>query len=122
MPRPNRVILEGGIFHVYNWIGRGEPVFSDDNEAAAFTDLLSEVKQRDGWTVFAWCLMSNHYHIALRCGAVPLHRSLKSLQQGVTRGFNARHQVVGPFWQGRYRAKLVENQRYLNGLLAYIHR
>jgi putative transposase len=83
--------------------------------------LLREVKERDGLVVFAWTLMSNHYHVALRTGAVPLSRSMRSLQQRVTRGYNVRHQVFGPLWQGRYRAKLVKDQRYLDGLLAYIH-
>jgi len=46
---------------------------------------------------------------------------MRSLQQRVTRGYNVRHRVFGPLWQGRYRAKLVEDQRYLDGLLAYIH-
>lgn len=121
MPRQNRVVLEGGIFHVYNRVGRGEMVFSDEDEASAFVQQLRVIKARDGMQIFAWCLMSNHYHIALRCGAVPLSRSMKSLQQGATRRYNARHRVFGPMWQGRYRAKLVEDQRYLDGLLAYIH-
>jgi REP element-mobilizing transposase RayT len=121
MPRRNRVFLEGGIFHVYNRTGRGEMVFADEAEASAFVEQLRMVKARDGLQVFAWCLMSNHYHIALRCGPIPLSRPMKSLQQGVTRGYNARRRVFGPMWQGRYRARLVEEQRYLDGLLAYIH-
>ena len=121
MPRPNRVFLEGGIFHVYNRVGRGEMIFADEDEASAFVGQLKTIKDRDGLQVFAWCLMSNHYHLALRCGAVPLSRSMKSLQQNATRRYNARHRVFGPMWQGRYRAKLVKDQRYLDGLLAYIH-
>lgn len=121
MPRAGRVFLEGGIYHVYNRVSRGESVFADDEEATAFVGLLREVKERDGLVVFAWALMSNHFHIALRTGAVPLARSMRSLQQRVTRGYNVRHGVFGPLWQGRYRAKLVEDQRYLDGLLAYIH-
>jgi hypothetical protein len=61
MPRPSRVFLEGGIYHVYNRISRGEGVFVDDEEAVAFVELLREVKGRDGLVVFAWALMSNHF-------------------------------------------------------------
>ena len=121
MPRPARVFLEGGIYHVYNRISRGEDVFADDDEAAAFVGLLREVKNRDGLVVFAWALMSNHFHLALRTGAIPLAHSMRSLQRRATRGYNVRHGVFGPMWQGRYRAKMVEDQRYLDGLLAYIH-
>ena len=52
---------------------------------------------------------------------VSLDRPMRSLQQRVTRGVNARHRVYGPLWQGRYRAKVVEDQRYLDQLLIYIH-
>ena len=77
--------------------------------------------ERDDLTVYAWGLMSNHYHLAVRAGVVPLDRPMKTLQQRVTRGINARHRVYGPMWQGRYRCKVVDDQRYLDQLLIYIH-
>jgi REP element-mobilizing transposase RayT len=121
MPRPPRIFAEGAIYHVYNRLARGEQVFAVEGEAARFVELLREVMRRDEVTVFAWCLMSNHYHLALRTGPVSLDRPMRSLQQRVTRGVNTRRRVHGPLWQGRYRAKLVDDQRYLDGLLVYIH-
>ena len=60
MPRAGRVFLEGGIYHVYNRVSRGEGVFSDEDEASAFVGLLRKVKDRDSLVVFAWCLMTTH--------------------------------------------------------------
>ncbi len=37
------------------------------------------------------------------------------------RGFNVRHRRVGWLWQGRYKAILVENARYLKECSRYIH-
>jgi len=96
-------------------------VFDEESEAVRFRDLLGEVAERDELTIFAWCLMSNHYHLALRTNRVPLERPMRSLQWRVTRGVNASRRVFGPLWQGRYRAKLVSEQRYFDQLLAYIH-
>jgi len=106
---------------VYNRLGRGEQLFREEGEAERFVGLLREVVERDELTVYAWCLMSNHYHLAVRTGTVPLDRPMRSLQQRVTRGINACHRVYGPLWQGRYRAKNVNDQRYLDRLLIYIH-
>ena len=53
---------------MYNRVARGVRVFGDDEEADRFIGLLREVKDRDELTVFAWCVMGNHFHLALRQG------------------------------------------------------
>jgi putative transposase len=121
VPRAGRVFFDGAVYHVYNRLAGGERVFAEDEMAERFVGLLREVTARDGVTVFAWALLPNHYHLALRTGAVALERPMKSLQQRTTRRVNAGRGVFGPLWQGRYRAKLVEDQRYLDQLLVYIH-
>lgn len=121
MSRPNRIFFAGAVYHVYNRLARGERVFDDEFEARRFKELLAEISMRDGLTVFAWALLGNHWHIALRVSEVPLERPIRSLQQRITRGVNARRRVFGPLWQGRYKAKLVNEQRYLDQLLVYIH-
>lgn len=83
--------------------------------------MLKQVARRDGLTVFAWVLMSNHYHVALRSGPVPLSRTLGYVQARFSQSFNRRNRSTGPLWQSRYKAKLVEGQAYLEQLIAYIH-
>jgi hypothetical protein len=36
MPRALRVLIEGGLYHVYNRFARGEEVFADRSEAVEF--------------------------------------------------------------------------------------
>jgi REP element-mobilizing transposase RayT len=79
MPRPPRVFVEGGIYDVYNRVTRGEMVFAEDQEAALLLDAMRDARDRDGFTVLAWCIMGNHYHMAVRCGAVPIWRSMASI-------------------------------------------
>lgn len=121
MPRKPRVFIDGGIYHVCSRASRGEAVFADEAEAASFVGVLQKVKARDGLVVFAWALMSNHYHLALRTAEVPLWRSMASIQGLTTKGFNRRRRVYGPLWQGRYKARIVEDEGCLHQLLAYIH-
>jgi putative transposase len=121
MPRPPRVFVDGAHYHVYCRVGRGEPVFQDDAEADALVRILSDVKRRDGFAVLAWCVMSNHYHLAVRAGGVPLWRSMRLVQGRYSKGFNRRRNVYGALWQGRYKAKLVVEERDLQQLVVYIH-
>jgi REP element-mobilizing transposase RayT len=121
MPRQVRIEIEGGLYHVYNRAGQGQRPFAKDDEADRFLDLFREIKRRDGLVVFAWCLLPNHYHLAVRTRSVPLWRSMRSLQHRFALGFNRRRGVKGPVWQSRYKAKLIEDQGYFDQLLAYIH-
>ncbi|HOC41551.1 MAG TPA: transposase [Thermoanaerobaculales bacterium] len=122
MGRRPRLLIEGGIYHVYNRVSRGEHIFRDEAEAEKLLKRLFDTKRRDGFQVLAWCVMSNHYHLALRMGEVPLSRSMQTLNHRFTQSFNGRHRLFGPFWHGRYRSKLVEDDDYLQQLIVYIHR
>ena len=57
MPRPDRIFVEGGFYHVYPRLGRGERVFDEEVEAKAFVGLLREIAERDGVTIFAWAML-----------------------------------------------------------------
>jgi len=121
MGRPPRALVEGGVYHVYNRVARGEPVFLDDREAGRLVGIIRQLKRQDGLSILAWCVMSNHYHLAVRMGSVPLSRTMQAIHQRFTRSFNGRHKVYGPFWQGRFKAKAVQDSRYLRQLIVYVH-
>jgi REP element-mobilizing transposase RayT len=114
-------LIEGGLYHVYNRFARGEDVFADPEEAVQFVELLRNVKQRDDLTIFAWALLSNHYHLAVRTSAIPLSRTMKHLQGTFSRSFNRRWRRTGPLWQSRYQAQLIESQDYFDQVVVYIH-
>ena len=121
MPRPARALEEGRIYHVYNRVGGDAKAFTDEELASRFVQLLRKVVDRDGLLVYAWALMGNHYHLVVRMGAVPLSRSIKTLQQEVTRSRNRTARINGPLWQGRFKAKQVDDERYLGQLIGYVH-
>ena len=57
MGRQPRVLLPGGIYHVYNRVSRGAHVFRDEGEADRFEGLLATTKKRDDFQILAWCLV-----------------------------------------------------------------
>jgi len=121
MPRRPRVLIEGGIYHIYNRFARGAEIFSEGDNVERFLDLWRRVKERDGLTVFAWCLMSNHYHLAVRTGPVSLARTVGYVQARFGQDYNRRMKSSGPRWQSRYKARLITDMTYLGQVIAYIH-
>jgi REP element-mobilizing transposase RayT len=115
------VFIEGGIYHVYNRLVRGERLFEDEEVAGSFLSLVRRVRDRDDLTIFGWCVMPNHYHLAVRAGPVRLSRSFGTVQSVFGRSYNSLRGSSGPRWQSRYQAKLVEDARYLRQLILYIH-
>ncbi len=122
MPRPLRLEAEGAIYHV---IARGNErklIFRDDDDRREYLDRLIRCRERFGLGVLAYCLMGNHLHLAVERGATKLSRVMLALQSAYTQWFNRRHDRVGHLFQGRYKAFVIEKDRYLLALVRYIHR
>lgn len=71
--------------------------------------------------VYAWALMSNHFHILARTGRQPLSLSMRKLLTGYVVNFNNRHQRSGHLFQNRYKSIVCEEDPYLLELVRYIH-
>jgi REP element-mobilizing transposase RayT len=121
MPRRPRELVEGAVYHVYNRLAHGVEALGRRKAAERFVATIERARDRDGLTILAWCVMSNHYHLALRTGAVPLSRTMGFVQARFGQDHNRRAGESGPLWATRYKAKLVRDERYLARLVAYVH-
>jgi REP element-mobilizing transposase RayT len=119
MPRHPRLFLSNAIHHVYCRVARGEIIFDQDTASIEFVETLREVRDLDGWSILAWCLMGNHYHIVVRTRTVELWRSMARLQARVSRGHNRRRGYFGRLWQSRYRARVVDTNEYYSSRWPY---
>jgi putative transposase len=120
MARPLRPQFPGAFYHV---IARGNAraaVFVDDIDRRDFLWRLAEVATRLRWQVLGYCLMLNHYHLALHTPEPTLVRGMRDVNGIYAQTFNRRHGRVGHLFQGRYRAIVVERDTQLLELLRYI--
>lgn len=99
----------------------GQLIFADDIDREHFCDLVADGIARFGHRVHAFCLMGNHVHLAVEVGDVTLSRIVQNLAFRYTRLFNRRAGRTGHLFQGRFRSLLVDRDRYLLGLVRYIH-
>ncbi|MEO8431104.1 MAG: transposase [Acidobacteriota bacterium] len=122
MARPPRLEFPGAVYHVTARGNERRSVFRDDRDREEYLARVARYRERFRFEVLAYCLMTNHVHLALRCGPIPLSRIMAGLHSTYTQWFNCRHRRVGHLFQGRYKAFLVQEDRYLVALIRYIHR
>jgi putative transposase len=113
MARPIRIEFAGATYHITTRGMEDAPVFLDDVDRAQFLAVLGEVVARFGWICHAYCLLHNHYHLLIETPEGNLARGMRQLNGVYTQRFNRRHNSGGNLFQGRYKAVVLERERYL---------
>ena len=123
MARQLRVEYAGAIYHVMSRGDRQESIFGDDEDRRRFLGTLGEACARGGWQVHAYCLMGNHFHLVLETPQPTLVAGMKWFLGTYTQRFNARHQLRGHLFAGRYKSLLVDgsDDMYLRVVCDYVH-
>lgn len=84
---------------------------------------VAEIVENRYVTLFAFCLMSNHFHILIREtieGGIAKY--MQRVLNSYTKYFNTKYEVSGHLFQGPYKAVHVEDNDQLLHLSAYIHK
>lgn len=120
MARPLRLEFAGALYHLTARGDRREPIFLDDQDRLIFLDLLAREVLQQGWLLYAFCLMDNHYHLLIETPEPNLVCGMRRLNGVFTQAFNRRHGLVGHLLQGRYKSILVDKDAYLLELCRYV--
>lgn len=79
--------------------------------------------QKEFVKIFCYSLMPNHFHLLIQqLEEGGISEFMRRLSDSYTRFFNTKYKRVGPLFQGRFKAKLIETDEYLLQLSKYIHR
>jgi len=123
MARRPRIEFAGAFYHVTSRGDHGEAVYQDDEDRKRFLTCIGEVCGRTGWRIYAFVLMTNHYHLLLETPEPNLVAGMKWLQGTYTQRFNRRHNLGGHLFQGRYKALVIDGGEsgYFLQVSSYIH-
>ena len=92
-----------------------------DSDRYHFYMLLQEGVERFEHRIHAFCLMTNHVHLVIQVGSIPLSRIMQNLSFRYTRWFNKHQKRIGHLFQGRFKALLIDEESYLLELVRYTH-
>jgi len=121
MARPLRINRAGVWFHV---VARGtdrKDIFQTEADRRHWLELLGEFVHRFRLRIHAYVMMSNHYHLLLETPEANLSAAMQWLQTSYSMWFNRKRGRVGPLFQGRYKAMLVEAQTWGWAVSRYVH-
>lgn len=91
----------------------GCPIYCDDRDRTAFLDRLGDVVVRFGWRVYAYCLMTNHYHLVFRTPWPTLSRGVQRLSGMHAQQFNRRHRRTGHLFGARFDSPRLKTDAHL---------
>jgi len=121
MGRDWREEYKGGIYHVIARGNNKEHIFQESIDKGYFIKLLKEYSTVMGYVIYGYVLMDNHYHIIIQVHDKKLQEIMHQINNKYSKYFNAKYQRVGHVFQGRYKAVLVQDERYILKLIRYIH-
>jgi len=121
MARLPRFFVKGETLHIVQRGNNRNPIFCANHDCLYFLDCLQRARLEHGLVIHAYVLMTNHLHLL----ASPEHeaslpKTLQSVGRRYVQHFNYAYKRTGTLWEGRYRATLIDSERYLLTCMRYI--
>jgi len=121
MPRGARLDAKGALHHVMVRGLERRKIFLTERDRKDLVSRLAAIIPKSGARIYAWSLLSNHFHLLIRTGSMRLPFLMRRVLTGYAISFNRRHRRSGHLFQNRYKSILVEEEPYLLELVRYIH-
>jgi REP element-mobilizing transposase RayT len=121
MSRRPRIHFHNAVYHAYSRGVDGQDIFRDAEDRYRFLGLMNRVSRDLSVHVMAYCLMGNHFHLAIQVAHVDLSAAMHKMLTPYALHFNGKYRRVGHLFQGRFRDNLCVDEGYLNNLIRYIH-
>ncbi|OGD81460.1 hypothetical protein A2775_01010, partial [Candidatus Curtissbacteria bacterium RIFCSPHIGHO2_01_FULL_39_57] len=98
-----------------------QPIFISEPDYQFFLRKLNDLKNKYDHSLYAFCLMPNHFHISIQTRKVPISKIMASLGTSYSMYFNRKYEHFGPVFQNRFKSILIENDSYFLKLSQYIY-
>lgn len=121
MARPPRIEFPGAFYHIIVRGNQKQDIFIDKQDRTEFLERIKHYKEKYGFVLYAYVLMTNHVHLLIETPKTPISKIMQLINFTYTQYFNKKYGKVGHLFQGRYKSFLCDRDEYLLGLVRYIH-
>jgi len=121
MARQPRFRIAGIAQHVTQRGNNRQAVFFSEQDYLYYLKVLDETAEKEGCLIHAFVLMTNHIHLLVTPTTVDgISRMMQGLGRRYVSYINKLEKRSGTLWEGRYKASLVGDDRYLLACMRYI--
>jgi putative transposase len=111
---PRYVFPAAGIFHATARGAGRIPIYRDENDRLFFLGLLADAVEHFEWECYAYCLITNHYHLVIEADRDKMSDGFQMLNGIHARSFNGRHKRWGHLFGDRFWCRVVAEERLEN--------
>lgn len=115
-----RTFPPSGVFQITSRGVARCDVYRDRDDRVAFLAQLWQAVDRNGWDVYAVCLMTNHYHLVVEGMRDLISRGMHRLNGVYAESFNAKYGRSGHLWGDRFALWQVRDEAHLQATCAYV--
>jgi len=121
MPRPHRIHVDDGFYHVTLRGNHQRDIFVAEGDQRLLNCIVERAVEKYRVRVHAYCWMTNHLHFLMQVSDEPLGKPMRLIAAEFARAMQAKLQTTGHFFERRYHATLVDEESYLKSVVRYIH-
>jgi len=121
MARPYRLQSENCLYHIMSRGDDRKKIYTIPADYKRFMGYVIKAKERYQFTLYAYCLMANHFHLLLETKLPNISRVMHYIKGSYTTYYNIRHHRTGHLFQGRFKSIVVDKDAYFLELTRYIH-
>ena len=122
MPRASRKKSSTNVYHVILRGNNKQDIFFDEKDYKKFLKEIKNTKEKYGYELYAYCLMTNHVHLVIYDRKENLSKIIQSLGVAYSAYFSKKYEKVGHLFQNRFLSKPVETSEYLMQVCRYVHK
>ena len=121
MARLPRYVIPGQPQHIIQRGNNRQAIFASDEDYQFLRDALIDASVKHDLALHAYVFMTNHIHLLATPGAEnSISKVFQSVGRRYVQYFNFNYKRSGTLWEGRYRATVVDSERYLLTVMRYI--
>lgn len=121
MPRCARVKTLDSIFHVMCRSMDEFDLFRDDKDKRKFMELTKDMQGLYKFRIYGYCLMDNHVHLLMDSNGADVSLIMHDINYKYAVYYNKKYDRRGHVFFDRFKSEIVDNEKYLITLSAYIH-